>query len=56
MLLSHCQLKDLMKYHNVAQSHDAKHINYTTCLDDQQVSFVKSEEDLEDPIWRKVVR
>lgn len=56
MLLSHCQLKDLMKYHNVGQSHAAKHIDYTTCLDDQQVSFVRSEEDLEDPIWRKVVQ
>ena len=56
MLLSHRQLKDLMAYRNVGESHAAKRMDYTNCLDDQQVSFVKSEEDLEDPSWRKVVR
>lgn len=56
MLLGHRELKDLMRYHNIGQSHAAKRIDYTKCLDDQQVSFVKSEEDLDDPIWRKVVQ
>lgn len=56
MMLRHGDLKDIMRYSDVSESHAAKYLNYATCLDDQQVSFIPSKEELDDPIWKKVVR